>query len=375
MTSHGSLLLTEEQEDFRRTVRRLMADLSPESTVREQITDREGFDQNTWRRLAELGMLGIAVPEQFGGAGYGPVEAGLFAAEAGRVLLVSPYFSSVILAANTLAAVGADKVCASTLAGICGGRTTATLAVLDRTGAWGPGHTNVTAARLNHGWNLSGSASFVPDVMTADVLLVPGRMDDGLGLFLVDSHADGVLRSSMETVDMTRKLGHLCLDGTVGQLLSNRPEAESLLEHVLDLALVQIAAEQAAGTRRVLELAVEHAKVRHQFGRPIGSFQAVKHLCADMLIQAEQADAAAAAAAATAAVGGQDLSVVASIAAVCCSEAFLTVAENAIEVFGGIGFTWEHPAHLYYRRALADHALLGTPTWHRERIAALRGFA
>jgi alkylation response protein AidB-like acyl-CoA dehydrogenase len=377
MTEGGAprLSLSPEQEDLRRSVRELLDDVSPEAEVRRVMATDEGFDQTTWRRLADLGLLAIALPEEYGGAGYGPAEAGVFLSEAGRSLLPSPYFASILLGATAVLESGDRGACRALLPSIADGSKIATLAVTEVNGSWDPEDTTVRATRVSDRWILEGTKTFVPDGLVADVLIVLARTPSGLGLFSVEAGAQGLQRSPLDTVDQTRKQAKVVLETTPARLVGSESGAGNVVDRLLDTAAAGLAAEQAAGARRILEIAVDYAKVRHQFGRPIGSFQAVKHLCADMLVHVEHATAAAAAALAAAAERSPDLPVIAAVAKVCCSEAYLSVSSSAIEVLGGIGFTWEHPAQLYYKRALADHALLGSPAWYRERIATRRGFS
>ena len=254
------------------------------------------------------------------------------------------------------------------LPGIASGSTLATLAVAEGAGTWDSVDLRTTARRVDSGWRLDGTKSFVLDGLVADLVLVAAHSPAGLSLFAVEGHASGLLRSSMRTLDQTRKQAHLELRDVPGRLLGPEGSAAVLLEKVKDRAVVALACEQLGVAARCLEMAVAYAKERVQFGRSIGSFQAIKHRCADMAQQVEAARSAVAWAVACAADGSPDLPVAASMAGLCASEAAVFTAAENIQVHGGIGFTWEHPAHLYFRRARSSALLLDDPAVHRRRL-------
>jgi alkylation response protein AidB-like acyl-CoA dehydrogenase len=360
------MAFSQEQEELRAVVRDFLADRSPESEVRRLMETAEGFDQGVWKQMGEdLGLLGLAIPEEYGGGGCGFVEVGVVLEEAGRALFCAPYFSSVVLAASAVLHSGDDAAKNDYLPGLASGQLRGTLALSHDSG---PG-ISLTAARSGGGWVLHGHTSFVLDGHTADLILVAARTDNGVSLLAADAAASGLTASAMSTLDMTRKQARLEFSGVPARLLGAEGGAGPVMSRVLDLAAVGLAVEQAGGAARVLEMAVEYAKVRHQFGRPIGSFQAIKHRCADMLVEVETAKSAAYHGLWAAAGLTGELPAAASMAKAYCSDAYVRCASENIQVHGGIGFTWEHPAHLYFRRAKSSQLLFGAPAYHRELLA------
>jgi alkylation response protein AidB-like acyl-CoA dehydrogenase len=330
-----------------------------------------GYDPAGWAQLGRLGLAGLTIPEKYGGAGCGPVEQLVACEEMGAVLLCAPYLASAVLATWALLASGDTGAQADLLPGMAVGETIATLAVPEDDGSWTPEAFRVTARRSGEEYLLDGRKSFVLDGMIAGLVLVAASSDDGPALFAVDGDAPGVSRQAMQTLDMTRKQAVLTFSRTPGRLVGSPGAAAEIVAQAIRGGVLALAAEQVGGAQRCLDMAVAYAKVRHQFGRAIGSFQAIKHMCADMLLEVESARSAAYRAAWAAADGAADLPLIASLAKAYCSEAYFHVAASNIQVHGGIGFTWEHDAHLYYRRARSAEVMLGTPTSHREVAAGL----
>jgi alkylation response protein AidB-like acyl-CoA dehydrogenase len=366
-----------EQEEFRQSLRRFLADKSPAAEVRRLMETDAGYDPQVWQQLAsQLGLQGLAIPEEFGGTGATPVELGIAFEEMGRALLCAPFFATVGLAAQALLAAGDDEAKREYLPRIADGSLLATVAVTEPDGRWDLAAVRTTAVAdsaapgASAAFRLDGTKMFVVDGHIAQLLLVVARTDDGLGLFAVDAGEAGVVRTLLPTLDMTRKLARVELRGVPARLVSGPGDATAALSRALDLALVALTAEQVGGAQRCLDMAVDYAKIRMQFGRPIGSFQAIKHKCAEMLIEVESAKSAAYHAAGSTA---DELGVAAAVAKAYCSEAYFHVAAETIQVHGGIGFTWEHDAHLYFRRAKSSQLLLGDEHYHRERFAALTG--
>ena len=361
---------TEEQEELRKTVRAFLEAKSPESAVREQMETDDGFDPAVWAQMGEqMGLQGLHIPEEFGGSGYSYVELGIVLEEMGRALLCAPFFSSVVLAANTLLHSGDDAAKKTYLPGIASGETKATLAFTEPSGKWDEAGITMPAAGSGGEFTLSGTKMFVLDGHTADVIIVAARTAKGVSLFAVDGAATGLTRTALSTMDQTRKQAKLEFADTPATLIGADGEGWTVLSTVLDLAAVGLAAEQVGGAQKVLEMAVEYAKVRVQFGRPIGSFQAIKHKCADMLLEVESAKSAAYYGMWCAAEMNDELPSVASLAKAYCSEAYFHATAENIQIHGGIGFTWEHPAHLYFKRAKSSELLFGDPTYHRELLA------
>jgi alkylation response protein AidB-like acyl-CoA dehydrogenase len=369
-----SLVFTPEQEELRRTVRAFLADTSSSSHVRRLMDTPEGIDRGVWDRMAtQLGLHGLAVPEDLGGAGFGVVEQVVVFEETGRSLLCAPYFGTVALAATALLAAEDGAAAKDLLPGVAEGRTIAALAFTEDDGSWDLDATTLRAEHSGDAWKLTGVKSFVVDGAVADLYLVVGRTDRGLSIFAVDSDAAGVQRTQLETLDLTRKQVRLTFQDTPARLVGEEGAGRGILERTLDVGATLLAVEQVGGAQACLDMTVEYAKIRTQFGRKIGSFQAVKHRLADMLVAVESARSAAYQAGWAAAYSPGELPVAAAMAKAVASEAYVFCATETIQLHGGIGFTWEHDAHLYYRRAHSTALLLGDATYHRELLAQRLG--
>ncbi|HVA40879.1 MAG TPA: acyl-CoA dehydrogenase family protein [Candidatus Binataceae bacterium] len=366
---------TQEHEELRQTVRRFLEKESTEQIVRKLMETESGYDRKTWQRMAsELSLVGLAVPEQFGGAGYGPVELAIVFEEMGRVLFCGPYLSTAVLATGALMHAAEAEPRAKLLGEIAAGTAIATLALAEASGRWDLESIAMRARRDGARWRLEGVMDYVLDGNLAGIVLVAARADDGLALFLVEGGAAGFERKPLPALDLTRKLARLSFANTPAERISGAGDCAPALERVIGQAIAMLAAEQAGGAQRCLEMSVEYAKTRLQFGRPIGSFQAIKHKCADLLVETEFARSAAYNAAFCAA-GGDDaeLAQAAHIAKSYCSEAYFHAAADNIQIHGGMGFTWEHPAHLYFKRARASSVMFGDPVAHRLKLAAALG--
>ncbi len=364
------MVFSEEQEELRGTVRRFCESRSPSPEVRRLMATDDGYSPQVWELMAsQLGLQGLAIPERFGGAGFSHVEQAIVLEEMGRVLLCAPYLASVI-AVNALLESGDEDACAAFLPSIASGARIVTLALAEDSGRWEEDAVTLNAERSDsRTWVLDGHKSFVLDGGIANLVLVAGRTWSGISLFAVEGEAEGLSRTSLPTLDQTRKLARLEFARTPARLVGTEGEAWPGLARTLDLAAIALAAEQVGGAQRCLGMSVEYAKVRYQFGRPIGSFQAIKHRCADMLLQVESARSAAQYAAWAASEGSPEVPVVASLAKAICSEAYFYAAAENIQVHGGIGFTWEHDAHLYFKRAKSSQLFLGDAAHHREHLA------
>jgi alkylation response protein AidB-like acyl-CoA dehydrogenase len=361
---------SEEQEELRRSVRRFLDDKSPVAEVRRLMETTDGYDPAVWAQMGtQLGLQGLAIPEEHGGSGFTYVELIVVLEEMGRSLLCAPYFATIALAANAILTSGDDAAKKELLPGIASGDAIATLAFTEDNGRWDEGGITTAATRAGDGWTLDGHKMFVLDGNLANLLVVAARTAAGLSLFAVEGNAPGLTRTPLATMDQTRKQARIELSGTPGRLIGTDGGASAGLSRTLDLAAVALAAEQVGGAQRCLDMSVEYAKERVQFGRPIGSFQAIKHKCADMLLEVESAKSAAYYAGWAAAESSDELPVVASLAKAYCSDAYFHAAAENIQIHGGIGFTWEHDAHLYFKRAKSSELLLGDPTYHRELLA------
>jgi len=348
-------------------LRRLLGDLGAEADVRRTMETPDGNDPALWRRLAEMGIVGLVIDEEFGGGGGGPVELERVMEEAGAALLCGPLLSSGVLAASLLRALGDEEAEARLLPSMADGGRIATVALTGDAGGWTPQSVAVDAIETAGAWTLSGVASFVTHGQIADTILVAARAGEAMTVFEVDAGAAGMTNTALPAFDRTSRLARITFSQTPARVLAHGRSAWGAVETALDMARVALAGEQAGGARRVLEMTVDYAKTRVQFGRPIGGFQAIKHMAADLLLESESATSAARHAAQALADGAPDAGAAISLAAFACADAFTTVAAASIQMHGGIAFTWAHPAHLYLRRARSDAQLFGAPAFYRER--------
>jgi len=363
-----------EQDELRASVRRWMADRAPLTRVRELMDTEDGLDRGVWEQAGtQLGLPGLAIPESYGGSGFTFAEQAIVLEELGAALYGGPYLASAVLAANALLASSDEGARADLLPGIASGETIATLAFTEDDGSWDPAAIRLAAAKDGEAWRLDGHKSFVLDGATAGLILVVAATDAGLSLFAVQADAGGLTRTTLPTMDQTRKLARLEFAATPARLIGSPGDAAAILDRTLDVAAIALAAEQLGGAQRALDMAVGYAKVREQFGRPIGSFQTIKHRCADLLLEVESLRSAVGYAAAAVAEGSAEIPVLASLAKAYASETFFHVAAENIQIHGGIGFTWEHDAHLYFKRAKSSELFLGDPAYHRERLATRIG--
>jgi acyl-CoA dehydrogenase len=358
---------TDEQRALRAAIAELMAKRSTEHQVRELMGTDTGYDPAVWQELADMGLLGLLIPEELGGSGAGPVEVGIAMEEMGRALLCAPYLSTAVLAPNLLSAVGDATERTNTLPRIAAGEVIVSLAYAEGGSAWPPDDIDASARAAGDGWRVTGEKTFVLDALSADLLYVLAQSDSGPTVFAVERAASGLEAEPLTTVDLTRKLGRVRFSDTPARLIGAPGDGVAAFTAALDASAIALLSEQAGGTHRAMEMAADYAKTRYQFGRAIGSFQAVKHMCADMLLETESALSAARHVAWAFEDESPSRWADVALAQAYCSDAFVAVAATSIQVHGGIGFTWEHPAHLYLRRARSDAQLLGSPSVHRER--------
>lgn len=371
-TLNPTFTFTDEQGQLRSAVRKFCADNFDEPTVRALMESEPTFDAKVWARLGgELGVLGLSVPEADGGVGGSLVDQAVAVEELGASLACGPVFGTVFLAIPALVAASSGEVRDAVLGELVEGRRTAAFAVADRAGGFDPADVAITAAGSGAETTLSGTLERVVDGTAADDLLVAANAPDGVALYVVDAAGAGVQRTGLVTLDLTRPQATIVLTDAPARLVAGPDEATRVIEHAVAVGSALLAVEQVGAAQHLLDLAVEYAKSRLQFGRPIGSFQAVKHRLADMLVDVEHARSTAYHAVWALADGTDDPALAASIAQAVCSAAFASVATDTIQTLGGIGFTWEHQAHLYFKRATTDAALLGSPEQHRSRVAAM----
>lgn len=364
-----SEISAEDRAAMQDSVHRLLANMNAEADVRRVMETAEGYDPALWAKLVELGVTGVTIPAAHGGLGGSPVELELIMEEAGAALLGAPLLPS-LLAAALIEASGDAEAMSRLLPGIAGGRV-ATAVLTGDAGTWEPAGVTVFGHAHGKVWALDGEASFVIHGQSADLLIVAARTPDGFGLFEVVAGTKGLTVEPLPTFDRTLRLARLRFDHVRADRLGSA--GWDAVEQALKLALVGLAGEQAGGARRVLEMTVQYAKTRIQFGRAIGSFQAIKHMAADLLIESESATSAARAAAHALANRTNDTDEAVALAAFACADAFSKVTADAVQMHGGIAFTWAHPAHLYLRRARSAAQLFGASATHRERYLQAMG--
>ncbi|HEY2391757.1 MAG TPA: acyl-CoA dehydrogenase family protein [Candidatus Angelobacter sp.] len=351
--------LSESQQILKDTARKFFAGESPIAAVRKSMETETAYDAALWTKLAEQGFTGIITPEEFGGMGLGKVELVLLMEEAGYALLPGPLFSTVALAGAVIDACASSEQKKKYLGQIAAGQARSTVALVEAASSWDPASLKISTS----GNKLTGTKLFVTDAAVADFIIVVARD----GVYAVAAKAAGLHISPMKGMDLTRKIYSVELKNTPAELLGNTKGLSS----ALDIATAAVSAEMVGGMQRALELAVAYAKTRKQFGKPIGIFQAVQHLCADMYLETESSRSATYYAAWALEENAPDAAASVSVAKMYASDASRTVGNRGIQVHGGMGFTWENDIHLYYRRAKASETMLGDATFHRERIARL----
>ena len=357
--------LTETQQVLKNSAREFFSAECPIGEVRRLMETDTAYDAALWQKMAQQGWTGILFAEEYGGLGLGLVETAVALEEMGRALLPGPYFSTVLMAGAAIDAAGNAEQKRKHLSRISMGEARATLALPEG---------DVRFAPAAGGFSLDGRTLFVPDAAAADFVVCAARRGDDLGLFIVPRDAQGLTIRLMPALDETRKLYELVLAGVhvaADDCLAAGNAAQAALDRAIAIATAGLAAEMVGGMQRVMEIAVEYAKARKQFGKPIGQFQAVQHLCADMLLLTESSRSAAYYAAWALQENSADAATAVSIAKAYASDAYREVGNRAIQVHGGMGFTWENNVHLYYKRAKASELMFGDAAYHRERIARL----
>lgn len=358
--------LTTEQRDLQLGLRQFLAQRWPDDALRASFDGPTAYEAEVWSRLAgDLGAAALVVPEEHGGIGLSWVEATLAAEELGRALSGGPWFATVALATSALLASRDDQAMKDYLPDIAGGGLTATLAHEDLRGRDGS-LPAVRAQETADGWRLDGTKDHVVDGATAGLVLVTAETADGTALFALEP-SEAVIRTAQETLDPTRRMARIELRDAPARLIGTPGGAR--LDHVLDLAALVAAAEAVGGMAACVETTVAYVKGREQFGRVIGSFQAVKHRLADMQVRLDTSRAAVRYVAGAVEDEPDQLPTLVSVAKSYATTAYFRTAADTIQLHGGIGFTWEHSAHLHFKRAKALELMLGTPVQHRARIA------
>jgi alkylation response protein AidB-like acyl-CoA dehydrogenase len=367
---------SEEQEMLRQSARQFLEAECSMTYVRKMMDDDRGYSEEQWKKMAELGWQGLIIPEEFGGSGLDMVDLIVVLEEMGRVVAPGPFYPTVILGAVPLLLGGSKQQKKRYLPGIAAGNLKVTLAQVEESGRWDAPGITMPGRKTESGFELSGTKLFVHDAHNSDLLIVPartsGKAEKGITLFLVDAKAPGVSITLLKTMDQTRKLCEVGFNEvTVGKeaVLGKVGGGWALLDRIVDRAKVALCAEACGGAQRVLEMSVEYAKVREQFGRPIGSFQAIQHKCANMMVQVESSKSATYYAAWAVANDVDEAHLASCMAKAYCSDAYRMVAGEGIQIHGGIGFTWEHDMHIYFKRAKGTEVTFGDATWNRELVA------
>jgi len=370
----------EEQELLRSTARKFFGNECASETVRKLMEGPEGMTPDLWKKLAEQGWLGLIVPEEFGGMALGIVDLAVLMEEMGRAVVPGPFFSTVLLGGLAILDAGTDAQKKAWLPKLASGEARATLAWMEPSADLGARGITLGATARGGGYTLNGTKLFVQDAHTADVIVVAARTavgassEEGISLFLVPKGAPGMTVTLLPTMDQTRKLCEVSLkDVAVGPeaLMGQAGSGWAPLSRVIDRATVGLCAEMCGGAQKVLDMTVEYAKIRQAFGRPIGSYQGVKHKAADMLVDVENSKSITYYAAWAMDEGVAEGPLAVSMAKAYVSDAYRRVAGAGIQLHGGIGFTWEHDLHLYFKRAKGSEFTFGDATWHRERVAQL----
>jgi alkylation response protein AidB-like acyl-CoA dehydrogenase len=361
----------EEQEEFRSSLRRFLTERAPLSAVREWVETDRGYDEGVWRQLADqLGLPSLHIPEEYGGAGDTLLEAAVAAEELGRALTPVPWFATAT-AAETILTFGTEQQKKELLPGIASGEIIATVAASERGRSFttlAPFETRAQSRGADvslHGEKVNVIAGHVADV----IVVIASTAEGGAGAYVVRADSDGVTRERRQTLDLTRPVATVTLEGATAERLGEGPVERATAQRSVEVARALLACEMVGGTEACLQMSVDYSKDRFQFNRPIGSFQAIKHKCAEMAVGLDAARAAAYYAAFTASEDSSELATAAPLAKAEAAEAFAFAAGWNIQIHGGIGFTWEHDAHLYFRRAKADEVLLGTTSQNRMLLA------
>lgn len=371
--------LTLEQEMLKKSARKFLNTNFTSDYVREMWENPRGYESEMWIKMAELGWMGLTIPEEYGGLGLAFRDLGFILHEMGRVVMPGPFFSTVVLATELIKMAGSEAQKADLLERIASGNLIATVALYEEDVDWGVQGIKLTASKKGDHYILQGTKLFVPDAHIADLIIVAARTEnldaegEGISLFLIDPQTEGVRVEQLPTMDQGRKLCAVSfINKTVSsaELIGKAGQGWPAIENMLTRANAALGLEMLGGGEKVLEIAVEYAKVRVQFGQPIGSYQAIKHKCAEMLLQVESSRSIAEYAAWTIDGNPQEVSKAASMAKTYVGNMYRKAAAATLQILGGIGFSWEHDIHLYYKRALASEAMFGDTVFHLELLAS-----
>ncbi|HEX6489679.1 MAG TPA: acyl-CoA dehydrogenase [Candidatus Dormibacteraeota bacterium] len=366
---------SEEQDMLRASARDFLAKQVTSKKVRQLAETDDGFDADLWKRIAEIGWTGLGIPEEYGGVGTF-LDLVVVLEEAGRALLPGPFFTTMGLGVPVLLEAGTEAQKKRVLPGVAAGDARVTLAMTEPAGRWDSGGVELRAEKSGAGWKLSGTKLFVPDAAMSEHMVVVARTrggdEEGITLFLLSGRPDGLTVEPLKTMDQTRRWYEVRFDGVElpdDAVMGAADQGWPPLKRALQWGAAALCAEMVGGSQWVLDTSVEYAKTRQQFGKPIGIYQAVSHKLADMLLEVESARSATYYAAWTVDADAPDRSIATSMAKAYASDAYRKAAGNGIQVHGGIGFTWEHDMHLYFKRAKSSEVTLGDATYHRELVA------
>jgi alkylation response protein AidB-like acyl-CoA dehydrogenase len=363
--------LTDEQQQLKESARAFLSGECPTTFVRKTMATEDGYPRELYAHIAQLGWTGLTVPEKFGGAGLGMLDMAMILEEGGYAAMPGPFLFSSVLAASALKLSGSEQINSKWLTALAEGKAIGTVAVVESAGSIDARDVNAIAMKGGAGWRLNGSKMFVPYANVADFIVVAAKKDSDIFLFVVDTKSPGVTIRSMKNLDLTRRVSSVELKSAPAERLKGGTD---LFAKLIDVAAVAVAADSLGGIERALEMAVDYSKVREQFGKPIGSFQALKHAAAEIVADLEPARAMLWYAAYAQDIGAADASRTAAMAKARLCDVYSRGTDRAVLMHGGIGFTWEHDMHLWFKRARFNESYFGSPSFHRERVATLGAY-
>jgi alkylation response protein AidB-like acyl-CoA dehydrogenase len=363
--------LSEEQQQLKESARAFLTGECPTTFVRKVMASDDGYPRELYDHIAKLGWTGLVVPEKFGGAGLGMLDMAMVLEEGGYAAMPGPFMFSSMLAASALKLSGSDQLKSKWLTALAEGKAIGTVAIVESAGSIDARDINAIGSKGAAGWHLTGSKMFVPYANVADFIVVAAKHDSDIFLFVVDAKSPGVTISGLKNLDLTRRVSRLELKSAPAERLKG---GKDLFGKLVDVAAIAVAADSLGGTERALEMAVDYSKVREQFGKPIGSFQALKHAAAEIVADLEPARAMIWYASYAQDTGAADASRVAAMAKARLCDIYSRSTDRAVLMHGGIGFTWEHDIHLWFKRARFNESYFGSPSFHRERVAILGAY-
>ncbi len=364
--------LTDEQQQLKESARAFLSGECPTTFVRKTMATDDGYPRELYADIAKLGWTGLIVPEKFGGAGLGMLDMAMVLEEGGYAAMPGPFLFSSVLAASALKLGGSDQLNSKWLTALAEGKAIGTVAAVEGAGSIDPRDINTMALKGDLGWRLNGDKMFVPYADVADFIVVAAKRDSDIRLFVVDAKSPGVTINPLKNLDLTRRVSRVELRNAPAKRLHGGGSA--LFARLIDVAAIAVAADSLGGTERALEMAVDYSKVREQFGKPIGSFQALKHAAAEIVADLEPARAMLWYAAYAQDIGAADASRTAAMAKARLCDVYSRGTDRAVLMHGGIGFTWEHDMHLWFKRARFNESYFGSPSFHRERVATLGAY-